>query len=392
MSGPPHSEYTYRSELQPDDVTGCRCLYGLRAGQSASYLCGDTGDLDFDVVPIGEHSAAQTLTITSGGDAPVTLGTTFVYGTQYEITDNICAPGRTLAHGEACTMRVASVSTYEGFHPDQLRIESSTQPLLVTLLAYAPAVPNYQGLWWTPGENGWGVSLAHADDRICLTWYTFGDAGSPTWLAMLASRTASGTYEGVILEVHGPPFDRVPFVPAPTPTVVGSGSLTFTGMNDATFAYSAKNVIATKNLTRFAIADPSPVCTYRQAPDYAAATNYQGLWWNAAENGWGLNIAHSQHKIYVTWYTFDASGAPMWMSAYMTGTGNSFNGAMLRVSGPPFGPSFDPGLVHIDIVGTASLSFANGDAATWAYTVSGASGVKPISRYRFTANAGTLCE
>ena len=41
-----------------------------------------------------------------------------------------------------------------------------------------------------------------------------------------------------------------------------------------------------------------------------AGVQASGLWWDLAdaESGWGINIAHQGDIIFVTWYTYDASG------------------------------------------------------------------------------------
>ena len=41
--------------------------------------------------------------------------------------------------------------------------------------------------------------------------------------------------------------------------------------------------------------------------DFAAATNYQDLWWvaNGAESGWGVNLAHQGDNLFASWFTYD---------------------------------------------------------------------------------------
>jgi hypothetical protein len=52
---------------------------------------------------------------------------------------------------------------------------------------------------------------------------------------------------------------------------------------------------------------------------------------------------------------------------------------------------FAPGTVNRTIVGTAMFSFANGNAATFTYTVNGMRQTKAITRQLFAPPAGTLC-
>ena len=42
------------------------------------------------------------------------------------------------------------------------------------------------------------------------------------------------------------------------------------------------------------------------------APNYQGLWWNPLESGWGINFAHQGDIIFATWFTYGADNQPQW--------------------------------------------------------------------------------
>ena len=103
---------------------------------------------------------------------------------------------------------------------------------------------------------------------------------------------------------------------ARTPTKVGTGSLTFSDANYGSFAYNivsaggASNLQLTDVINRFVLdgTRPQPVCIFAAAPDLAAATNYQDLWWVPAESGWGVDFAHQGDLLFATWYTYDAKG------------------------------------------------------------------------------------
>src|SRR3990167_7926115 len=70
------------------------------------------------------------------------------------------------------------------------------------------------------------------------------------------------------------------------------------------------------------------------APAFAA--NYQDLWWNPAESGWGINITHQGDTMFATWFIYDAAGKPLWLvmsNGVKSGSG-SFSGDLYRTSGP----------------------------------------------------------
>jgi len=267
-------------------------------------------------------------------------------------------------------------------------------PVLITAsldVVPAPLNNNYQGLWWDLAEPGWGVNLAHQGDQIYLTWYTYEETGRALWLSMLASKTDQDVYTGNILGFRGPPLASQLYTPPPTSNVAGSGTLTFSDANHGTFSYTVNSITQTKSITQFVFGS-QPVCTFGPAPDFAAATNYQDLWWNAAESGWGINLAHQGSQVYATWYTYDTDGSPLWLASLMSPSGpGMYTGSLLRFTGPAFSavPFAPPPAVTT--VGNATLTFANGNSGTWSYTVGATSGNKPLTRFLFAAPAGTLC-
>ena len=57
-----------------------------------------------------------------------------------------------------------------------------------------------------------------------------------------------------------------------------------------------------------------PTCTFT-AGSRASVTNYQDLWWNPAESGWGINLAHQGDILFATWFTYRAGGRGQWLVA-----------------------------------------------------------------------------
>ena len=49
------------------------------------------------------------------------------------------------------------------------------------------APDNFGGLWWNAlggSEAGWGLSIAHQDDVIFASWFTYNLDGKGWWLVM----------------------------------------------------------------------------------------------------------------------------------------------------------------------------------------------------------------
>jgi predicted dienelactone hydrolase len=263
----------------------------------------------------------------------------------------------------------------------------------------APAVTNYGGLWWNapPGsEPGWGINFAHQGDVIFATWLTYDLDGRAWWLSMTARRTADGTYSGAVYQTTGPPFNSNPFNPVLVAAVsVGTATLTFSDANNGTFAYTVNGISQAKPIAR-EVFGPVPTCGFATQPDPALASNYQDLWWNAPEGsepGWGINLTHQGDVIFAVWFTYDLDGAPLWLS--MTAPKMApgvYSGTLYRAAGPPFNAiPFDPSKVKLTPVGSATFTFADGNHATFAYSLASVTQAKQITREIFQP-PGTVCE
>jgi serine protease len=265
----------------------------------------------------------------------------------------------------------------------------------------AAASVQAQGLWWNApagSESGWGINFAHQGNAIFATWFTYDLAGKAWWLSMTANKTGTSpdTYTGDLFATNGPAFSAVPFNPAlVTRNVIGSGTLTFNDLNRGSFSYVVNGTAGAKSISRQAFG-PVPTCTYGPQPNFASATNYQDLWWVAsgAEAGWGVNLTQQGDNIFATWFTYDLDGTPLWLSmtAMKTAPG-IYSGQIIQTAGPAFSASpFNPALVTRTPVGAATLTFADGNTGTFAYTVNGVMQVKQITRELFAPPAGTLCQ
>jgi hypothetical protein len=147
----------------------------------------------------------------------------------------------------------------------------------------------------------------------------------------------------------------------------------------------------TKAIARDNFSTP-PTCSFGGDP----SLNFQDLWWRApggSENGWGLNITHQGDTIFATWFTYDATGKPMWLfmpSATRT-TGNNFVGGLFRTSGPAFSSTtWDASKVKVTQVGTATLAFSDATNGTFTTTMNGNAMSKAITRQVF-ATPVTVC-
>ena len=265
--------------------------------------------------------------------------------------------------------------------------------------AVTPGATNYGGLWWASpagSESGWGMNLAHQGDSIFVTWFTYDATGKGLWLSMTAAVGVPGTYAGTLQEATGPVFSAVPFNPSQViRSSVGTGQLVFSDANNGTFSYTVNGIAQTKPITR-QVFGQLPTCTFNLVSDLSTAYNYQDLWWAApagSESGWGLNVTHQGDIIFITWFTYDIDHSPLWLFATMPNTGaGTYAGALYRTTGPAFSSvPFDPAKIVMTQVGTAGLSFSDGQTGNFSYTVGSLSQTKAITREILVA-PGTVCQ
>jgi len=260
-------------------------------------------------------------------------------------------------------------------------------------------VYNVQGLWWRApagSESGWGVNLTQQGDTLFATWFTYDASGNGLWLVMSQGATTSpNTYSGTLYQTTGPAFNAVPFDASKvTRTPVGTATFSFTDEFNGTFSYTVNGVSATKAITRQVYDSRLPVCTLGGTS--TASPNYQALWWASpagSESGWGLNVTHQGDTLFITWFTYGPDGKGMWLvGSNLTRNGNgTYAGAIYRTVGPPWNQSpWNPAMVALTPVGTATLAFDTAGTGTFAYTVNGIAQTKSITRQVF-ASPETVC-
>jgi hypothetical protein len=260
---------------------------------------------------------------------------------------------------------------------------------------------NYQGLWWNApanSESGWGLNVAHQGDTIFASWFTYDTSGRDWWLVMTAQKSGASTYTGKLYQTRGPAFNAASFDPATVvATEAGSGTLTFSDNSNGTFSYTIGAITQAKAIIREQFG-PLPTCTYGGG-SLTTAKNYQDLWWAkpaASESGWGINLNHEGDTIFATWFTYDLDHAPLWLVVTAPRQSASvYIGDLYQTSGARF-DAFDPASVTATKVGTAAFTFADGNNATFTYTVqlpgmaAPVMQAKAITRELFSAS-GTTC-
>jgi hypothetical protein len=252
-----------------------------------------------------------------------------------------------------------------------------------------PAATNYTGLWWNRLESGWGVNFSHQGNLLFATLFTYDQEGTPMWLVMSSGQlqTDGRTFSGDLYATRGPAFNAIPFSPSDVHVErVGSMSVAFANATSAVLAYNVSGVGVTKAIEPQVYGTRRATCRPSTAGTRAGLTNYQDLWWNPLESGWGINITHQDDTIFATLFDYDLSGHGAWyvMSAGVRLADGSYTGDLYRTAGSGFA-SVPFSLGNVTQVGSMQLRFQDGVTGVLAYSINGAAVTKTIVRQVFAA-------
>jgi hypothetical protein len=252
----------------------------------------------------------------------------------------------------------------------------------------AAASANTTALWWNASESGWGLNVNHQGNVAFATLFTYDSSGAPMWLVMSDGRRQGGgeAFTGTLYRTTGSPFNTSPFPPIGSANVTEVGAMTLDfSASGASLAYTVNDTYVAKSIEKQVFGARAATCSGTTA-SRAGATNYQDLWWNAAESGWGLNLTHQGDTLFGTLFTYGTDGKGLWlvMPQGVRGSDGSYSGALYRTTGPLF--SAQPWTsISSAMVGTMRLRFANGESGTLDYTVNGVAVTKAITRQVFAS-------
>ncbi len=255
-----------------------------------------------------------------------------------------------------------------------------------------PMVSSQTALWWNPAESGWGVNFDQQGGILFGTLFDYDATHQPMWLVMSDGALQSNgvSFTGNLYRTTGPPFNANPFTPitAANLTQVGTMGVSFQDANSGTLQYTVNGTTITKGIQRQVFGSRAAAC-FPTTASRTSSTNYQDLWFNPNESGWGINITHQDDTLFATLFTYDAAGNGLWlvMSAGTKQPDGSYSGTLYRTTGPSFDANpFTPiGAANVAAVGTMRLAFSDGNTGTLTYTYNGATVTKSITRQVFSS-------
>ena len=173
------------------------------------------------------------------------------------------------------------------------------------------AAMNYTAMWWNSAESGWGLNVSHQDSTIFATLFTYGTDDMPMWLvAPNLAAQPDGSFTEALYRVSGPAFNATPWTTV-TVNQVGSMTLRFATDHTGTLTYTDGLTMVSKNIEKQIFSTPT-ACVGTTA-SRASLSNYQDMWWNANESGWGINLTHQGSIIFAVLFTYNATGRDLWL-------------------------------------------------------------------------------
>lgn len=117
-----------------------------------------------------------------------------------------------------------------------------------------------------------------------------------------------------------------------------------------------------------------------------------GSWYDPDKSGQGVTIQYlDRNAMLLTWFTFDTQGNQLWMQGVGGISGKRADFELYQVSGPRFGPGYDPGAINVQDAGTLRITFDDCRHGTATYSGHGPLPADTLHLQRLTQAAGFGC-
>ncbi len=113
-----------------------------------------------------------------------------------------------------------------------------------------------------------------------------------------------------------------------------------------------------------------------------ATRDYTGLWDVRSEGGRGISMFKFGDVLFAVWFVYNSQGQASWYQLDPQWTGADVaSGRVVRFSGSPWGPSYNPDARVLTQVGTFTLTFTSATQANFSYNVDGVNRTVLLQKY-----------
>jgi hypothetical protein len=240
------------------------------------------------------------------------------------------------------------------------------------------SLPDMTGLWWMPSQPGWGLHLTQIASTIFAAWFTYDERGVPVWYVASNCSIADGECTGSLyqakLQVPQLPSWLSSLLPAVVnvdPNLVqiekvGSITIDFRDPIQPVLHYELNGHVGDLPLSRQVF----------RTDGVDGQFDWNGLWWNPGQSGWGLAITQQKDVFFLAWFTYSpGSGLPTWHVASnctLNADRKGCTGELYDTGGPPgpmSGLPFDPKEIELKAIGRVMVTFADSNVGKLAWSM-----------------------
>ncbi len=154
--------------------------------------------------------------------------------------------------------QILRLSALQSFARRGLSAVSVVISLFLSTLILPAHASSYQDIWYTPGEEGWGLNITQQGDILFASWFVQGQDQAPTWFSAAVTKTSANAspaiYSGPLNITRGAWFGAAWNPAAVATTSTGTATFTFNDKKSLRLVYSSAGTTVNKTLTRFTYA------------------------------------------------------------------------------------------------------------------------------------------
>ncbi|MCB1889842.1 MAG: hypothetical protein KDH20_19705 [Rhodocyclaceae bacterium] len=166
----------------------------------------------------------------------------------------------------------------------------------IPTLSHAQVFQPHGGLWWNPAAAGHGFDITPVGGNIVVVWYTYDEAGNPTWYL------ATGLPDGTSLAVPMYRYRWDADTQSPIESRAGTLSIDFSDQDSANLQWELDGKVGSEPIVRYVFDDTARV-----------VEDITGLWYQPDRPGYGFTVVHQGATLVSVLYFYDANGDPRWV-------------------------------------------------------------------------------